>query len=137
MTLLLSITFSANAAPRFVAVDIILESSEPVAAWQFELRNWNAGMSVVGIENGDSAAFNSVPFYDRDSVTAGNADWVIVADYSLAAANELPSGNIRIATVHLMFENGDVEFDLKLITANAPDGRRIDATIRLIERRGS
>lgn len=137
MILLLLSAVNVNAEPRFVAVDIILDSREPVAAWQFELHSRIEGMLVVGIENGDSAAFNAAPFYDRDAVAAGNADHVIVADYSLAAANELPRGNTRIATVHLILENGDAEFDLKLITANMSDGRRVDATIRLIERTGS
>ncbi|MYE13704.1 MAG: hypothetical protein F4X99_19020 [Gammaproteobacteria bacterium] len=36
-------------APRFVPVEVYLESSEPVAAWQFELADRAGAMKVVGI----------------------------------------------------------------------------------------
>lgn len=39
-------------APRFVPVEVYLESPEPVAAWQFEFADRAGAMKVVGIERG-------------------------------------------------------------------------------------
>lgn len=56
---------------RFVAIDIFLESAEPVAAWQFEFGNPDGPMKIVGVENGESAAFGDAPYYDREAVRRG------------------------------------------------------------------
>ena len=120
-------------APRFVPVDIFLDSPQPVAAWQFELQDRNAAMKVVGVENGDSDAFQRAPYYDRDAVQRGDVDRIVVADYSLAEESELPSGRVRVATVHIMLVR-DADFELTLVTANTADGRPIsDATVSLQE----
>ena len=57
----------------------------------------------------------------------------MVADYSLAEESKLPSGRVRVATLHLMLD-GDADFELNLVTANTADGRPIDtATVSLQE----
>ncbi len=118
---------------RFVPVAVLLDSPEPVAAWQFELKDRNASMKVVGVENGGSDAFQRAPYYDKEAVTQGDADRIVVADYSLAEASELPSGRVRVATVHLMLD-GEADYELNLVTANAADGRPIEnATVSLHE----
>jgi len=89
---------------RFVALDIFVQTAEPLAAWQFELRESSGMMRVVGVENGDSAAFGDAPYYDLEAVNAGAADRIIVADYSLGSAGELPTGRSRIATIHVQLE---------------------------------
>ena len=127
--------FAATGAPqvRFVPVAVFLDSPEPVAAWQFELKDRNASMKVVGVENGDSDAFQRAPYYDKKAVTRGDADRIVVADYSLAETSELPSGRVHVATVHLMLE-GDANYELNLVSANAADGRPIEkATVSLQE----
>ncbi|HLU07492.1 MAG TPA: hypothetical protein VKZ91_13110 [Woeseiaceae bacterium] len=117
---------------RFAAVDIYLDSGEPVAAWQFEFSSRNGRMKIVGLENGESKAFGGTPYYDREAVQRGTADRIIVADFTLAGANELPSGRIRIATLHLMLTGADApQFDLELVTAVTHEGRTIDASISL------
>ena len=122
-----------DSASRFVPLDIYLDSPSPVAAWQFELEDRNAAMKVVGVENGDSDAFQRAPYYDREAVERDQADRIVVADYSLADESELPSGRVRVATVHLMLD-GAADFQLELVTANTADGRRIvDATVSLQE----
>ncbi|NOR35267.1 MAG: hypothetical protein GQ577_00835, partial [Woeseiaceae bacterium] len=68
---------------RFTAVDVYLDSAEPVAAWQFELGDRVGVMKVVGVEQGDSPAYAHAPYYDREAVRLGEADRIIVADYSL------------------------------------------------------
>ena len=131
---------SATAAQdvRFAAVDIYIDSAEPVAAWQFELSDRRGGMQVVGVEQGESQAFERVPYYDREAVRSGQADRIIVADYSLADVDELPSGRSRIATVHLMLSgDNDADFNLQLVTATTYDGEVMDARISLAVRTGS
>ena len=122
---------------RFAAIDVYLTSTEPVAAWQFEFSSRNG--RIVGVENGESEAFGGTPYYDREAVQLGTADRIVVADYSLAEPDGLPSGRIRIATLHLVLSgsDSDPEFDLGLITAVTHDGGTIDASIGLDPRKGS
>ena len=123
---------------RFVAVNVYLDSTQPVAAWQFELADQNGLMKVVGVENGDSAAFSRAPYYDREAVQLGTADRIVVADFSLADSSQLPSGHARIATVHLMLSGaGEPAFKLELVTAVTHDGEVIDASISLESPTGS
>lgn len=123
-------TSSAADDVRFASVEMYLDSAEPVAAWQFELADVAGLMRVVGVENGESDAFDGVPYYDREAVRLGTSDRIIIADYSLADLGELPSGRTRITTVHIMLA-GDGEPDLrpKLITATRADGSVIDAAL--------
>ena len=142
---LIAFLFVVTAAPsalaqdvRFAAVDIFLDSPEPVAAWQFELADRLNTLKVVGVEQGESAAFDRVPYYDREAVDRGQADRIIVADYSLADVNDLPSGRSRIATIHLMLSGDtDADLNLQLVTATTYDGEVMDARISLAVRTGS
>ncbi|MBT8078706.1 MAG: hypothetical protein KJO31_09000 [Gammaproteobacteria bacterium] len=137
LTLVTPLALADNAV-RFASVDIYLDSSAPVAAWQFELTDDNGAMKVVGVENGDSEVFSDAPYYDREAVQLGTADRIIVADFSLAGTKQLPSGNFRLTTLHLVLEGpAEPSFKLQLVTATAHDGRAIDATIRLESPTGS
>lgn len=123
---------------RFAAVDIYLDTPEPVAAWQFELGDRQGTMKVVGVEQGESPAFERVPYYDREAVRLGEADRIVVANYSLADVAALPTGRARIATIHLMLSGADdADFNLQLVTATTYDGEAMDARISLDVRTGS
>jgi len=117
---------------RFAAVDVHLESAQPVAAWQFELSEAGGRMRVVGVENGDSPAFARAPYYDRKAVSDGRADRVIVADFTLRPPPELPVGKVRIATVHVRLA-GDSEphYILRLVTAGNAAGKPVPASVHL------
>ena len=117
-------------APRFVPVEVYLESPEPVAAWQFEFADRAGAMRVVGIERGGHDAFPRAPYYDRDALDRGTARRIVVADYSLAIESALPRGRVRLATLHLMLE-GEPDFALRLVTATTSGGAPIDASIAL------
>ena len=107
---------------RFAALDIYVDTAEPLAAWQFELRETSGLMRVVGVENGDSAAFGDAPYYDLAAVSEGAADRIIVADYSLRPAGELPTGKIRIATIHIQLSGpADPDYMLSLMAAGGAD----------------
>lgn len=118
--------------PRFVALNVHLESAQPVAAWQFELSESGGRMRVVGVENGDSPAFAEAPYFDRKAVNDGRADRIIVADFTLRPENELPVGKVRIATVHVRL-TGDSkpEYVLRLVTAGNAAGKRVPASVHL------
>lgn len=129
--LLLLLCPALSAAAEFRAIDVYLQTTAPVAAWQFELHDANDGLQVVGVENGASAAFGDAPYFDEDAVAEGRARRIIVADFSLAEPDELPSGRFRIATVHLMIENAAADLQLDLVTATDVDGVPIEASISL------
>ena len=123
----------AIATVRFAALDIYLDSSEPVAAWQFELTEQTGSMTVVGVENGDSAAFDDAPFYDLDAVAQDRADRIVIADFSLADPNALPSGRTRVATVHVRLMGREApDFELSLIAAGNADGEAITANAEFV-----
>ena len=117
-----------TSSPRFVPLDIYIDSPAALAAWQFELKDRNGAMKVVGVENGGHAAFPRAPYYDREAVARGSASRIVVADYSLADESMLPIGRVHLATLHLMLE-GEPDFELRLITATTPEGSAIDASI--------
>ena len=121
--------FAENDSVRFAAMDIYLHSVEPIAAWQFELNDRHGLMKVVGVERGESPAYTRAPYYDREAVRLDEADRIVVADYSLADVDELPSGRTRIATLHLILGGSDdTDFNLLLITATTFDGHATDAS---------
>jgi hypothetical protein len=111
---------------RFAAVDLFIDSDEtPLAAWQVELHATRGSVRIVGIENGEHPAFSdSPPYYDPDAMMQ---DRVILAQYSLARSDHLPSGRTRIATVHVQFD-GDQPTDFALTVEAACDerGRRVE-----------
>ena len=118
--------------PHFLPLEIHLDSPVALAAWQFELKDRNGAMKVVGVENGGHAAFPRAPYYDREAVARGSAARIVVADYSLVEANLLPIGRVHLATLHLMLE-GEPDFELRLIAATSPEGSAIDASISFSE----
>ncbi len=117
---------------RFAALDVHLESAQPVAAWQFELTETGGRMRVVGVENGDSPAFPKAPYYDRKAVNDGRADRIIVADFTLRPPAELPAGTVRIATVHVRITgDSEPEYVLRLVTAGNATGKPVPASVHL------
>jgi hypothetical protein len=133
LLLLAGAAFAQEApASRFLAVDVFLDSPMPVAAWQFELTETRGMMQVVGIENGESTVYGDAPYYDREAVRLGTADRIVVADFSLADEDQLPSGRIRVATVHVMLSGeAQPDFEVTLVTANSFGGQTIGAAISL------
>jgi hypothetical protein len=125
------------AAARFAVVDVYVDTTAPLAAWQFELRERHGEMQVVGVENGDSRAYPDAPYFDRAAVDRGAADRIIVASFSSRPAAELPVGRARVATVHVRLTgSASPDYQLQLVAAGAADGRPIDAKITLDTRTG-
>ena len=128
---------AAASSVRFAALDVYVDSSAPLAAWQFELSERRGRMTVVGVENGDSAAFANAPRYDLAAVQRGDAERIIVADFSLDPAARLPVGATRVATIHVRLRGAEEpDYELRLIAAGDAAGQRIDASIRLSPEEG-
>ena len=108
----------------------------PGAAWQFELNHRAGTMNVVGVENGESIAFDRAPYYDREAAQRGALERIIVADFSTYPVEMLPTGRVRIATLHVMISGADPAYELRLVTAVNETGRPVDATLSLEPRPG-
>jgi hypothetical protein len=112
---------------RFRAVDIYLDAKgTPLAAYQLEFTVTNVVAKIVGIEGGDNPAFHDPPFYDPKAI---QHERVILAAFSTDAAEKLPSGRTRVATIHLQtFGDAQPKFDLKLQVAVDSEGKRMTVT---------
>ena len=113
----------------FGYVDLHIDPhGQPLAAWQLEFIARDNSATLVGVESGDSPAFKDPPHYDPVALS-GNR--VILAAYSTAA--ELPTSRTRIARLHLQFTKPDPAFNVRLITAAASDGMKLDAAVSISE----
>jgi hypothetical protein len=119
---------------RFCAMDIFVDSGNtPLAAYQVEFAATNGNAKIVGIEGGEPAAFRQPPFYDPKAM---QHERVIIASFSTDAAASLPTGKVRVATIH--FQTTDKmlpQFDLKCQTAGDPQGNKIIVIASFEERK--
>jgi len=119
-----------DAAIRFQAVHVYLDAkAESLAAYQIILRATKGDVKIVGIEGGEPGAFKQPPFYDPQAI---QQERVILAAFSTRPKSELPTGKVRVATIHLQV-SGDVEpeFETKLQAAANHDGKKLVPTISL------
>ena len=118
-------------AGRFITVPVFVASAdEPLAAYQFELREAENRMRVVGVEGGSVSAFAEPPYFDRQAVEEGRADRIIVAAFSTKAAEALPRGRVHVATVHVhLTGDRDPEWQLTLEQAGNAAAEPIEARI--------
>ncbi len=115
---------------RFAAVDVFVDAGNtPLAAYQLEFEATSGQVTIVGIEGGKHAAFRPAPYYDPQAI---QQERVILAAFSTAAADKLPAGRIRVASIHVQI-TGDVEprYDVKLTTSATADGKETKATISI------
>jgi hypothetical protein len=112
---------------RFRAVGIYLDAKgTPLAAYQLEFTVTNVIAKIVGIEGSDHSAFHDPPFYDPKAM---QHERVILAAFSMDAAEKLPKGRTRVATIHLQtFGENEPTFELKLQAAADSEGKRIAVT---------
>ena len=121
------------AAVRFQAVDIHVDSmNQPLAAYQIEFTADTEAVKIVGIEGGDHPAYRNAPYYDPRAI---QREQVVIAAFNTAAADSLPTGRTRIATVHLQI-SGDAQpdFVVRLTTAATVQGEKVAATVTAKER---
>jgi hypothetical protein len=137
LSLLLAFAFSHNtpahaAAPatiRFAPIDIYLDTTHPLAAYQFELKTLTGTAAIVGIEGGEHPAFNAAPYYDPAALQHNR---VIVGAFNTGA--DLPIGKTRIARIHMMI-TGDTtpQYQIIVQAAATTDGSPIHAIASIQE----
>ncbi len=114
------------AAAAFVALDVFVDTgSQTLAAWQCELTFVTA--KLVGIEGGEPKAFADAPLYDPEALQGGR---VILA--ALADGQQLPTGRVRVARVHVVESGGKLgDYTLGGITAVSQFGERIRVDVEV------
>jgi len=107
-------------------VDVFVDSKDkPLAAYQLEFAVTNGNARIVGIEGGEHPAFAQPPFYDP---VAMQQERVVLAAFSTEAADKLPKGKTRVATIHIQTSGAaDLDFKTKLQTAADARGRKLEA----------
>lgn len=121
-----------EAAPAvwFLAFDIYVDSgATPLAAYQIEISASAPGgaVTLVGVEGGEHAAFAHPPYYDPAALHENALrERIVIA--ALSTEPDLPTGRTRVARLHVRASGAAPSLTLKVETAGAADGRRIDAT---------
>ena len=123
-------------AYRFCAVDIYVDSGNTTfAAYQLEVTVTNGAAKIAGIEGGEHPAFHNPPYYDPKAM---QNERVILAAFSLAPAQQLPTGRTRVATIHFMMSgNVEPQLELKLQAIADAQGNKIAAAQSNFERKES
>ncbi len=108
---------------HFHAVDIFVDSTnKPLAAYQVEFTA-STGAKIVGIEGGEHAAFKEAPFYDPKAI---QHERVIIGAFSTAAADKLPTGKTRVATIHLQITGEQTpRYEVQIKAAATVGGKKI------------
>lgn len=118
---------------RFAAVHVIVDVGEAsLGAYQVDLRAVEGDVKVVGVEGATAdehgalaAAFTRAPYYDPKAMMG---DRVVIGAFTLDEA--LPSGRVRVATVHVRIAgNAPPRFEAHVMAAADGQGKRIEATV--------
>ena len=125
---------TAPNAVRFRTVDVFVDSSNrPLAAYQMDIVAAGGNAKIVGIEGGESSAFHEPPFYDPKAI---QHERVIIGAFNTAAADKLPKGRTRVATLHVQTaSNQALQFTVQSSTAATSSGRKIPVKVVVEERK--
>ena len=113
---------------RFVAYDVVVDASQPLAVWQVELTA-SGNAKLVGIAGGDAGPYATTPYHDPAALQGGR---IVLGAYTTETA---PKGRVRVAQIQVM-ETGSAEWTSRLVAAAAPGGARIDAKLELVRTGG-
>jgi hypothetical protein len=127
-----------NPGPRFVAVDVFVDSgATPLGAWQVEIKTVfgraagaHPTAKLVGVEGGEAAAYKQPPYYDPAALHESQIqERIVLAAFSTDVQGMgLPTGTTRVARLHVQVTGGaEPEYVVKLMTAGAADGTKIEA----------
>lgn len=120
-----------NPSQRFVTLDVFIDSgSRPLAAYQVRAKDRSGRVALVGIEGGEHPAFAEPPHYDPRAL---RADRVVIAAFD--TGRELPSGETRVATLHVRVPAGvAIDYEVTLEVVAGPDVEIMDAKVDLRRR---
>ena len=126
-----------QSGPTFLTIDLTIDpKGQPLGAFQVEMTSPDTTFAVVGVEAGEHDAFDHgrPPYFDPVAQQDGT-DRLVLAEYARPElkADRLPTGPVRIATVHVMMPAAPADgapeplIQLTLTAAGNADGERIDA----------
>lgn len=129
---------------RFTWIDVFVDSGAALlAAYQVEVKaaalhaaeKDPASPMLVGVEGGEHAAFADAPYYDPAALHDGAGERIVLAAFSTDGPGRLPSGNVRVARLHVRVNGGapTAGYEARLVTAADADGTRIEAAASLSE----
>lgn len=117
---------------RFLVLDVFVDSKRAaLSAYQLEV-GLGKESKVVGVEGGEHAEFAKAPFYDPKAM---QRERIVVAAFSVAEEGKLPRGRTRVLTLHVQTGAAPLAPDVRKFLATDSNGKKIDATIRVVERR--
>lgn len=118
------------AASSFRAIDVFVDSgNQALAAYQLTFVGTNS-VKIVGIEGGEHSAFAEPPYYDPNAM---QSDQVVIGAFN--TSRDLPSGRIRVATIHVRTQsNAAPGYGVEVNAAAAGDGKAITVKVNLEER---
>ncbi|HEX4796464.1 MAG TPA: hypothetical protein VH370_21925 [Humisphaera sp.] len=122
----LSQSMATIGSSRFIAVDVMIDpNGQPLAAYQVQIVQRGAEVTLVGVEGGESTAFAAAPYYDKRAILKQR---IVIAAYSTNAS--LPTTKTRVATLMLQV-SGDATpaFTATLQAAGSGNAQRIAATV--------
>jgi hypothetical protein len=123
-----SATLPGDTDVAFVPVHVFIDPhGKPLACYQVRITATAGDATLVGIEGGDSSAFNNAPYYDPRALQ-GNR--IILGAYSLDP--NPPAGNTRVATLMFRVAGSTApSYDAMLEVAGTTDAKPIAATVSL------
>lgn len=116
---------------RFVAYDVFIDAGDDaLAAYQIDISDVSGRMTIVGVEGGESTAFDAPPYYDPKALH--NEGRIILAAFT--TDDDGPTGKTRVARLHMQISGEQpADFDAKVIVAADADGLDIDANVTITE----
>ena len=117
----------AEEPARFQPVDIVVDTgARALGAYQIEIVVKSGDASIVGVEGGEPAAFKRAPYYDPKALAGGR---IVIAAYS--TDDVLPSGRVRVATLHLREVGPAPEYQVKVLAAADGAGQPLSIAVEV------
>jgi hypothetical protein len=117
----------------FDVVHVYLDVADAaLAAYQIDVGAATGEVTVVGVEGGEHPEFATPPYYDDKAI---QNERVVIGAFSTADAGTLPTGRVRVATIHVQLKGEDVTFESDLQVVATVGGKSIEAEVSLV--RGS
>jgi hypothetical protein len=114
----------------FEVHDVYLDvGSDALSAYEVEIllgpvQAGEAGARLVGLEGNVELPFQDPPHFDPRALRGQR---VVIAAFSTAPAAELPTGRVRVATLHIEVEGPAPELEVRVRAVGDGAGKRIQA----------
>ena len=135
LALLLWGLISAPAAEsiRFAVFDVLIDPhGETLAAYQITLDAPESEVKLVSIEGGEHPAFKDAPYHDPKAIQKSK---VILAAFSTAPTEALPTRPVRVASLHVQVTgNATPQFRVEVQKTGNANAEMIRAQVVVRER---